>query len=823
MRRQNAGVWMVLLLLTVLFLWQNVFKLMPAIPLDLLYQYHPWRSAVASTQPNHNFELSDQVFQFYPWNRLIIEELKSGRFPLWNPFAFCGSPLFANGQSGVLFPLNLLNLIFGQLTASLLLECARLFIAAIFTWAFLRQLGLCRSASVFGAVVFAFSRNMIVWLGFPAANAAILLPALFWATERLIQRPSMMRALVGALLIAFQFLAGQPQTSLACFFGVSLYLFFRLCAGGHLWGGRLRIAGFYAGAWLLGISLSAIQLLPLLEYMKGSAAFVFRSQTNLKVYPWYEFVSFIVPDFFGTPYQGNYWGFANLLGTACYLGIGPLILALMSLPSIFRKAGLTPFWALALICLGIAYRVPGIDSVLRLPLFSAIDTNKFLVLIVFSLAVCAALELDMIVGKEESRIFKKGLIAFALLLLFAVFTRIALNDFVTALNLQSYEAGNFAVLLLFACLSFAAIFMHGRGLLGKTGICWALLAISYADLYLAGHIYNAAAPRQELPATPAAIQMLPKDVAQYRVVGTFDILPPNTSILYGLADARGYDAMTPMRYFNFLSRSQSGYADFLATLGPADSIPKESPITRSTLFMRDMARRLNTPGAGLRDLLKKAFYWNTNLDGLIRSDRLGMFSVKYVLAAPGIKKIPESTMRRIGDDGASVFENPNSLPRCFIRHEFDITGENGALQAATQPDFDYRNRLLLSGISNETPLRSLGDGQRMDPRIQEHAEIVRQTSSSVELAVNASAPAVVVLNDLFAPGWEAYVDGDKVEVYQANYLFRAVAVKRAGSHTVLFQYRPRSFRWGAWITLSTLSLFCIAFCLSAAKRLKSRY
>src|SRR5437879_5324554 len=99
--------------------------------------------------------------------------------------------------------------------------------------------------------------------------------------------------------------------------------------------------------WIFGMLVGAIQILPLMEYMKQSAAWAFRHQIfSLKVYPPYEVISFIVPDFFGTPYDGNYWGFANLVGTACYVGVAPLVLALISLTLVTSEKYVRCFWAI---------------------------------------------------------------------------------------------------------------------------------------------------------------------------------------------------------------------------------------------------------------------------------------------------------------------------------------------------------------------------------------------------------------------------------------------------------------------------------------------
>jgi len=60
-----------------------------------------------------------------------------------------------------------------------------------------------------------------------------------------------------------------------------------------------------------------------------------------------------------------------------------------------------------------------------------------------------------------------------------------------------------------------------------------------------------------------------------------------------------------------------------------------------------------------------------------------------------------------------------------------------------------------------------------------------------------------VVNESFFPGWEARVDGGAHEtILLANGIVRGIVVG-AGSHRVEFAYRPRSFRWGAAISLTS--------------------
>jgi uncharacterized membrane protein YfhO len=53
--------------------------------------------------------------------------------------------------------------------------------------------------------------------------------------------------------------------------------------------------------------------------------------------------------------------------------------------------------------------------------------------------------------------------------------------------------------------------------------------------------------------------------------------------------------------------------------------------------------------------------------------------------------------------------------------------------------------------------------------------------------------------DTFYPGWNAWIDGQKVPVMHADYLFRAISMP-AGDHSVVFAYQPISFYLGAIIS-----------------------
>ena len=48
---------------------------------------------------------------FYPLRQYAADALREGRFPLWNPDIFLGSPFYANAQTALLYPLNVVFLV----------------------------------------------------------------------------------------------------------------------------------------------------------------------------------------------------------------------------------------------------------------------------------------------------------------------------------------------------------------------------------------------------------------------------------------------------------------------------------------------------------------------------------------------------------------------------------------------------------------------------------------------------------------------------------------------------------------------------------------
>jgi hypothetical protein len=156
----------------------------------------------------------------------------------------------------------------------------------------------------------------------------------------------------------------------------------------------------------------------------------------------------------------------------------------------------------------------------------------------------------------------------------------------------------------------------------------------------------------------------------------------------------------------------------------------------------------------------------------------------------------------------SIYLNKNYLPRAWIVHqvtevpEEDIETVKAILAEST---FDPTVEAVVEGRLSGSLSPVEGD---------EEVEFKQYTPSRVELEVELSAPGLLVMSDIYYPGWNVYVNGHQQPLHAANLIMRGVYLP-PGVHTVEFVYEPLSLTVGLYVSLGTVVLLLILLILTS--------
>ncbi len=153
------------------------------------------------------------------------------------------------------------------------------------------------------------------------------------------------------------------------------------------------------------------------------------------------------------------------------------------------------------------------------------------------------------------------------------------------------------------------------------------------------------------------------------------------------------------------------------------------------------------------------------------------------------------------DTHVRILENPEALPRAWLVHAARQVAPGEALDLLADGAVDPRQVALLE--TAPPLLAPLPAGDEAGEPATERATLVRSEPDRLELEVVAQTPALLVLSEVWDPGWRASVDGADVPVLVANHALRAIPLP-PGEHQVVLAYDPPMLRLGIAVTLGTM-------------------
>ncbi len=281
----------------------------------------------------------------FPWDfrgvqmppiTFLAEQFRAGHFALWNPYVYCGFPVFANIESCYFQPLIVLCALLAAHTRldalPMLVEWAvvlQVWIAGICAFHLFRKLGAGQASALAGAVIFqtgGFFASRAENIG--AIMAVVWMPLAWLAVLHLAQNFSRRGLAVLAFALGLSILGGFPQPTLAVF--VSTVVLALLLPALRL--ARPHVLLSTAAGCILGILLAAVQFIPTAQLTNHSVAKYRADWLGLGggLFP-QSLVSLVLPNHYHQFEPALFRGPGDLTFLYLYCGLAGLALALYAL------------------------------------------------------------------------------------------------------------------------------------------------------------------------------------------------------------------------------------------------------------------------------------------------------------------------------------------------------------------------------------------------------------------------------------------------------------------------------------------------------------
>jgi hypothetical protein len=153
-------------------------------------------------------------------------------------------------------------------------------------------------------------------------------------------------------------------------------------------------------------------------------------------------------------------------------------------------------------------------------------------------------------------------------------------------------------------------------------------------------------------------------------------------------------------------------------------------------------------------------------------------------------------------DAVQILHNTRAQPRAWLVTAVEaVDGEEALrrIRGEGSGEFDPRRTALLEINPERLPHLPVKTAP------ENPVNITGYSATRLTLETDASMPTVLVVSEIFYPGWKATVDGQPAEILLTDYLLRGVALA-AGRHKIEMVYIPTTAGAGAIVSGCSLLL-----------------
>lgn len=665
---------------------------------------------------------SDILHFNYPLKEILSQSLKQHVLPVWTESIGAGFPLIAESQIQAFSLLNiLLFFIFPTAVAFNLGYVISFILFSIGMYLVARGENYSPATSFFCSFLFTFSGANIVHIQhYNIVLGFWYIPFIYLCAKRFIQNPRSRVWVALPLLLSQCILSSHlPSVFTAGIFFLILYITSRALNK------KQKLTKQHVQKIILIIvltlGLSSIQLFPTAEYFSQmpQRGLIKLFGTPTRGLSFGNLIQFIRPYAYGDIRDGTYAltsGSQNFWEVFNYIGVIPLILAILSLIYIKKQRKIKLYWIVIVILI-----------------ILALESNSPLHFIY----------------------------AFPPFSWFRVYTRFLVFAFFLLILLAGYTLEKLQSLL-----------TTDRRV--KRIIIGLVICISIFDVWTFAYSYN---PSLEID---LALQ-----------------LPKTAAYLSGAYPNRIYSLNTEdLWYSTFVSYGWKNTARYTYIMNSVS--PNNNVLYRIPQLGAYSGRTLNkymTMDSLIKSNIDIDIVQNTASLSAVGTTMLSLLSTNYLVTPYRITnpeftqvyevKSPYTDLRDI-----RIYQLKSAKPRYYLAHRVhDVRGAREVEQNLRDPLWTRTYDAIV-------------DGGKILPQVNStEDEITVQTNTDTRrvFTYTTIADAYVLLSTYFYPGWEAYLDGKRVPIYNGNISSMAVFAPK-GKHMLEFTFVPKSLYIGAIIS-----------------------
>lgn len=764
---------------------------------------------------------------------------KSGHFPLWLPYIFCGLPGYASlfitgnrfwdlGPEVMFMVTKFFGTIFNNDSVRVIMFYV---IYGIGMYLLMQSKKFAKYTSFFVAIAAVFSTGIIHWvmIGHNTKPIAIaMLPFVFLFMERLRERFTILDSACLILFVHLLFASVHLQMIFYSFCAIGIYLAMELINRMITKNKPLsivRVIVVLAIAGGMAFAMSSDRYLSTKEYtqysVRGSAPITqtkgnkvddtggnsYEYATGWSFSP-QEMMTFIVPNYYGfgkLPYSGpatggkevklpTYWGQKPFEDAAPYMGIMVFLLAFLGFWTNRKDVFVQALMVISIFVLILSF---GNNMPLLYDFFfyHVPNFNKFrapsmaLAMMQFAFPILAGYGLKSIFGwhksmeEKDKKALRNFLIASGLVLVIGLFYAVALKSvYMGALH----GSDNAYFRNVAQQLPDVYDFLWGEMItdwivIGIIAVLFAGTVYMYVNKKITGRIFFVAA---------ALLLIFDLWRVDYR-----PLEKQETNMRKEVF--RNYD------FVNYIKQDKSKFRivdNVLSQTSP--NLPAyymlESVGGYHPAKLRVFQDLLDVADQGSTSAVTNPFLWR-------------LMNVKYIIypkQLQGMQPLFQSQQTQ-----AIVYEMPDNLPRAFFVDSIATDKSMEILSHLKAGDFEPRKLAYLEE-NPASQIEPAGDGAT--------AEITKYENEDIQLKVSATGNNFLFLSEIYYPaGWTAYIDGKKTKIYKTNFAFRGVIIPK-GNHELEMKFYSPGFEKGKTFSIMSniglVALFAIGIILEIRRK-----